>query len=201
MCALTGVRFAESGGRRLKKPTRFLRKGDWNATIACLCLRDGARCRSRCGARRAAWPGGRGRRRPTGDVASGGTDGTSGGTDATAADAIPPADAGTATNAGAAADATAAPDAAAEHGWHAGAAAEFPAAQHGRHAQHVAAFAAERRDSTSPRHAAAARHGFSAARTGHDAAGRHARPGRRWHEPASDPAWWRAGRSQSAGWA
>ena len=200
VCARTVVGFAEGGGQRLKKPTRFLRKGDWNATIACLCLRDGAGGRSRCGARRAAWPGRCGRRRPTGDVASGGPDGTPSGTDAASADAVPPA-AGTATNAGTAADATAAPDAtAAQHGWHAGAAAKFPAAQHGRRSQYVAAFTAERWDSTGPRHAAAARHGITAARTGHDAAGRHARPGGRWHEPASAAAWWRTGRSQSARW-
>ena len=163
-----------------------------------MCLRDGARRRSRGGLRGPTWPGRPGGRRSSGDVTSGCTDGTPrGAPDAGATtNAGATTDAGPSANAGASAGATAsadapdagppsdAADAAAEHGWDAGAAAQFSAAQHGWHAEHVASIAAECRRSASPRHAAAARHGIAASGAGNRATGWHAGAGGRRPEPA-----------------
>jgi len=187
-------RFAEGGGQRLKEPTRFHRKGDWNAPIACMCLCDGGRRRSRGWLRGPAWPRWGGGWWPTGDVASGSAHGPSGGADAATPDAAAAPDAGSSADAaaspdaGPSADAVASPDAAADaasqHGWHAGAAAEFPAAQHGGHAQHVATVAAKCRCSAGPWNTAAARHGIAATGFGIDGSGRNVRPRCRRHESA-----------------
>jgi hypothetical protein len=159
-----------------------------------MCLRDGGRRRSRGWLRSPAWPRWGGGWRPTGDVASGGAHGTARGAPdagssanaAAAPDAGPSADAAATPDAAGAAtpDAGATPDAAdaaAQHGWHAGTAAEFPAAHHGGHAQHVATVAAKCRCSAGPWNAAAARHGIAATRFGIDGAW--------WHEPAGRTPW------------
>lgn len=196
-----------------------------------MCLRDGARCGSRGGLRRAAWPGWGGWWRPSGGWPTGGTHGAARG----ASDAGPSADAAAAPDAtatpdansspdaagAASADATAAADAAdaaaAQHGRHAGAATEFSASQYGRHAQHVAAVAAERRCPARPINAAATWHGIAATGSRIDGAWRNGWPGCRRHEPAdrapreyrrhdsAEPAarwsWQWVGWAQSARWA
>ena len=181
-----------------------------------MCLRDGARRCSRGWAWCPAWPGRPGWRR-----SSGGADGASScahGTARGAPDAGPSADAaaapdasdaaasdaGTASDAADAGSTADAPDAAAQHGWHAGAAAELSATQHGRHAKHVATVAAKCRCSARPLHAAATRHGIAATGSGidgsrrngrprcwrHESAGRAPREYRR-HDPAEPAArWW-----------
>jgi len=169
-----------------------------NAPIACLRLRDGVWIRSRAWARCPAGPRRSGRRCPSGHGASCSADGASCRADGASPDAGPPADAtdAAAADAGTTADATdagASPDAAdaaAEHGWHAGAAAKFSAAEHGRHAEHVEAVAADCRCTADAADAATAGYDRTSSRPRHDAAGRNARDGfwawfwagGRWHE-------------------